>query len=228
MALYDTLTDLPNRTQFLETLRRELDGPGSEGLAVLFLDLDRLKIVNDSLGHGAGDQVLQEVARRFRATTRATEMVARFGGDEFMFLVHGVRCDADAKQSARRILSTLDEPVECCGQKLRVTGSVGIVIASEDASAESVLRDADTAMYQAKSSGRNRYALFDEALHHRLLARLDLERDLRPVEQVLNGHRPQVKLTRIGDQSRRIERRWARRPADPHAVALGLFDQHGQ
>jgi diguanylate cyclase (GGDEF)-like protein/PAS domain S-box-containing protein len=179
MAMYDTLTDLPNRTQFLENLRRELIGPGSRGLAVLFLDLDRLKIVNDSLGHGAGDHVLQEVARRFRATTRATEMVARFGGDEFMFLVHAVRNGADAMQSARRILSTLDAPVECYGQKLRVTGSVGIVIAASGASAESVLRDADTAMYQAKSSGRNRYALFDETLHHRLLARLDLERDLR-------------------------------------------------
>jgi diguanylate cyclase (GGDEF)-like protein/PAS domain S-box-containing protein len=179
MALHDTLTDLPNRTQFLGSLRRELDGPGRTGLSVLFLDLDRLKIVNDSLGHAAGDLVLQEVARRFRATTRATEMVARFGGDEFMFLVHGVRSEADAKQSARRILASLDAPVVCMGQKLRVTGSVGIVIAADDASAESVLRDADTAMYQAKSSGRNRYALFDEALHHRLLARMDLERDLR-------------------------------------------------
>ena len=179
MALHDTLTDLPNRTQFLGSLRRELDGSGRSGLAVLFLDLDRLKIVNDSLGHAAGDLVLQEVARRFRATTRATEMVARFGGDEFMFLVHGVRSEADAKQSARRILASLDAPVVCMGQKLRVTGSVGIVIAADDASAESVLRDADTAMYQAKSSGRNRYALFDEALHHRLLARMDLERDLR-------------------------------------------------
>ena len=179
MALHDTLTDLPNRTQFLESLRRQLDGPGRRGLAVLFLDLDRLKIVNDSLGHAAGDQVLQEVARRFRATTRATEIVARFGGDEFMFLVHGVSSDADAKQSARRILASLDAPVECYGQKLRVTGSLGIVVAAKDASAESVLRDADSAMYQAKSSGRNRYALFDETLHHRLLARMDLERDLR-------------------------------------------------
>ena len=179
MALHDTLTDLPNRTQFLESLRRQLDGPGRRGLAVLFLDLDRLKIVNDSLGHAAGDQVLQEVARRFRATTRATEMVARFGGDEFMFLVHGVRNEADAKQCARRILASLDAPVECYGQKLRVTGSVGIVVAAKDVSAESVLRDADSAMYQAKSSGRNRYALFDETLHHRLLARMDLERDLR-------------------------------------------------
>jgi diguanylate cyclase (GGDEF)-like protein/PAS domain S-box-containing protein len=179
MALYDTLTDLPNRTQFLEALRRELEGTDGKEIAVLFLDLDRLKIVNDSLGHAAGDHVLQEVARRFRATTRSAEMVARFGGDEFMFLVRGVRCEEDAKRAAQRILATLDDPVECRGQRLRVTGSVGVVVTAPGANAESVLRDADTAMYQAKSSGRNRYALFDETLHRQLLNRMELERDLR-------------------------------------------------
>ena len=180
-ALYDTLTDLPNRAMFLDRLRQELAWSEREqvNIAVLFLDLDLFKIVNDSLGHDAGDAVLQEVSQRFLATMRGAETAARFGGDEFMFIIRNVRLVDDAIQAARRLLDSLDSPVRYDGQSLQVTGSVGIVIPALGADAESVLRDADTAMYQAKSSGRNRYELFDEELHHRSVARLEMEGDLR-------------------------------------------------
>ena len=180
-ALYDTLTDLPNRAMFLDRLRQELAWSERErvSIAVLFLDLDLFKFVNDSLGHDAGDTVLQEVSQRFLGTMRGAETAARFGGDEFMFIIRNVRQVDDAVQAARRLLDSLDSPVLYDGQSLQVTGSIGIVIPVRGADAETVLRDADTAMYQAKSAGRNRYELFDEELHHRSVARLEMEGDLR-------------------------------------------------
>ena len=180
-ALYDTLTDLPNRAMFLDRLRQELAWSERErvSIAVLFLDLDLFKIVNDSLGHDAGDAVLQEVSQRFLATMRGAETAARFGGDEFMFIIRNVRQVDDAVQAARRLLDSLASPVNYDGQSLQVTGSIGIVVPTRGADAETVLRDADTAMYQAKSAGRNRFELFDEELHHRSVARLEMESDLR-------------------------------------------------
>ncbi len=180
-ALYDTLTDLPNRAMFLDRLRQELAWSEREGssIAVLFLDLDLFKIVNDSLGHDAGDAVLQEVSQRFLGTMRGAETAARFGGDEFMFIIRNVRQVDDAVQAATRLLDSLDSPVAYLGQSLQVTGSIGIVIPSIGADAETVLRDADTAMYQAKSSGRNRFELFDEELHDRSVTRLEMEGDMR-------------------------------------------------
>ncbi len=180
-ALYDSLTDLPNRALFLVRLRQELAWAEREheNIAVLFLDLDLFKIVNDSLGHDAGDAVLQEVSQRFLATIRGAETAARFGGDEFMFIIRNVRQVDDALQAARRILDSLNSPVAFGDQNLQVTGSIGIVIPGRGADAETVLRDADTAMYQAKSAGRNRFELFDEELHHRSVSRLEKEGDLR-------------------------------------------------
>jgi diguanylate cyclase (GGDEF)-like protein/PAS domain S-box-containing protein len=180
-ALYDTLTDLPNRALFLVRLRQELAWSEREhaNIAVLFLDLDLFKLVNDSLGHDAGDAVLQEVSQRFLATIRGAETAARFGGDEFMFIIRNVREIDDAIHAARRILDSLNSPIPYDGQNLLVTGSIGIVIPGKGADAETVLRDADTAMYQAKAAGRNRYEVFDEELHHRSVSRLEREGDLR-------------------------------------------------
>jgi diguanylate cyclase (GGDEF)-like protein/PAS domain S-box-containing protein len=180
-ALYDTLTDLPNRSLFLVRLRQELAWSEREhaNIAVLFLDLDLFKLVNDSLGHDAGDAVLQEVSQRFLATIRGAETAARFGGDEFMFIIRNVRQVDDAIHAARRILDSLNSPIPYDGQNLLVTGSIGIVIPGKGADAETVLRDADTAMYQAKAAGRNRFEVFDEELHHRSVSRLEREGDLR-------------------------------------------------
>jgi diguanylate cyclase (GGDEF)-like protein/PAS domain S-box-containing protein len=180
-ALYDTLTDLPNRALFLLRLRQELAWSEREhaNIAVLFLDLDLFKLVNDSLGHDAGDAVLQEVSQRFLATIRGAETAARFGGDEFMFIIRNVGDADDAIHAARRLLDSLNSPIQYHGQSLLVTGSIGIVIPGPGADAETVLRDADTAMYQAKAAGRNRFEVFDDVLHHRSVSRLEREGDLR-------------------------------------------------
>jgi diguanylate cyclase (GGDEF)-like protein/PAS domain S-box-containing protein len=180
-ALYDGLTDLPNRALFLLRLRQELAWSEREhaNIAVLFLDLDLFKLVNDSLGHDAGDAVLQEVSQRFLATIRGAETAARFGGDEFMFIIRNVEKADDAIRAARRLLDSLNSPIQYRGQRLMVTGSIGIVIPAPGTDAETVLRDADTAMYQAKAAGRNRFEVFDDVLHDRSVSRLQREGDLR-------------------------------------------------
>jgi diguanylate cyclase (GGDEF)-like protein len=180
-AFHDTLTGLPNRALFLDRLgqelaRRERGGPG---IAVLFLDLDRFKIVNDSLGHGTGDTVLKELGGRFIRGVRAGETAARFSGDEFLFIIRDINGAQDAVSAAKRLQSLLEAPVRCEGHDLTVTGSVGIVVPAAQADAATVLRDADAAMYQAKEGGRNRYALFDEAMHGRSVARFEMEGELR-------------------------------------------------
>jgi diguanylate cyclase (GGDEF)-like protein/PAS domain S-box-containing protein len=190
-AFYDTLTGLPNRALFLDRLDQELargrrDGPA---IAVLFLDLDRFKIVNDSLGHETGDAVLKEVGGRFSHAVRAGETAARFSGDEFIFIIRGVHEAPGAVAAAKRLLSVLDAPVRCGDQDLAVTGSIGIVLPGPDSDAATVLRDADTAMYQAKAADRDRYELFDEGLHHRSVTRLAVEGELR---QAIAGHELEV------------------------------------
>jgi diguanylate cyclase (GGDEF)-like protein/PAS domain S-box-containing protein len=180
-AFYDTLTGLPNRALFLDRLNQELarHRRGGPHIAVLFLDLDRFKIVNDSLGHEAGDVVLKEIGNRFKNSVRAGETAARFGGDEFMFILREVHDVSDAGAVARRLLSLFDSPIRCGDQDLTVTASIGIVIPGVHADATTVLRDADTAMYQAKSTGRNCFAMFDEKLHKRSADRLAIETELR-------------------------------------------------
>ena len=180
-AFYDNLTGLPNRALFLDRLEQELARRqrGGPNVAVLFLDLDRFKIVNDSLGHQSGDAVLKVIGHRLKVAVRAGETAARFGGDEFVFIIREVRDVADAVSAARRLLSAVEAPVPLKGQELTINGSIGIVIPGENAQAGAVVRDADTAMYEAKTAGRARYALFDEDLHRRSVSRLQLESELR-------------------------------------------------
>lgn len=181
-AYYDTLTGLANRALFLDRLDQELvrRRRDHKELAVLFVDLDRLKIVNDSLGHETGDALLREVGERFAATIRTGDTAARFSGDEFIFLIRDVRDVRDAIGAAKRLLGVLEAPIVFDGHELVVTASVGIIVPGDDAvDAATVVRDADTAMYQAKASGGNRYAIFSKDLHRQSVARLEIEGDLR-------------------------------------------------
>ncbi len=199
-AFYDNLTGLPNRALFLDRLNQELarHRRKSSGIAVLFLDLDRFKLVNDSLGHESGDIVLREVGDRFKRSIRAGETAARLSGDEFAFIITDIHKVEHAVTAAKRIQALLEHSIQCPGQELTVTASVGIVIPTADADASTVLRDADAAMYQAKVEGRNRCALFDEGLHRRSVERLAIEGDLR---QALQRHEFEVYYQPIVDPS---------------------------
>jgi diguanylate cyclase (GGDEF)-like protein/PAS domain S-box-containing protein len=184
-AYHDALTGLPNRARFLERLREALKClPNSRedglSLAVLFLDLDRFKTINDSLGHLAGDQLLQQVAARLRECLRPADMVSRFGGDEFALLIESLNGEEDARQLAQRIQDALALPFDLRGHEVFISASIGIALAhSEAISPEDLLREADTAMYGAKGQGRARYQIFGAAMHARAIARLHLENDLR-------------------------------------------------
>lgn len=180
-ASHDELTNLPNRPAFLDTVQRALDGSrGTDDLhAVLFLDVDRFKLVNDSLGHTTGDHLLVAVAERLRRCLRPGDLVARFGGDEFTVFLEGLAGTGDAITAAERIAEALRAPVRVLGHQLFVSGSVGIAVSSggpEDAS--DLLRQADLAMYLAKERGRARWELYDVGQEPGVSARLEVEGDL--------------------------------------------------
>jgi diguanylate cyclase (GGDEF)-like protein len=182
-ALHDSLTGLPNRVLFLDrldqALRRARRRDAEASAAVLFLDLDRFKVVNDSLGHLVGDRLLVAVARRIEGTLRPTDTVARLGGDEFTVLLTDVVDARGAIVAAERIHQALREPFELSGRELFVDASVGIALAGPGAAPEDVLRDADVAMYRAKAQGSGHHAVFDAAMHGQFLRRLDIESELR-------------------------------------------------
>jgi diguanylate cyclase (GGDEF)-like protein/PAS domain S-box-containing protein len=179
-AFHDALTGLANRALFLDRLGHALARAGrqEETLAVLFVDLDGFKVVNDSLGHAAGDALLGAVAARLRACARAGDTVARLGGDEFVLLLEGLADGDEAARAARRIAAALAPAFAVDGQELFVTASVGVALNTPDHDgAEALLRDADIAMYRAKRAGRARWALFDPSMNG-AAARLALETDL--------------------------------------------------
>ncbi len=180
-ALHDGLTGLPNRTLFMDRLERALarrrrNGPG---VAVLFLDLDRFKIVNDSLGHLMGDELLRRVGRILSCCVRAQDTVARLGGDEFAVLVEAVAEPAVATQLADRIRDALHEPVRLHGHEVFANASIGIALDHPESRAETLLRDADTAMYRAKAQRSGGYQIFDREMHAHMVDQLRLETDLR-------------------------------------------------
>ncbi len=182
-ALHDDLTGLPNRTAFMERLRRSLERARLDDnyvFAVLFLDMDRFKIINDSLGHYVGDQLLIEIARRLEATLRPTDMVARLGGDEFVVLIDHLRAEEDVSYVANRIQKTLSVPFPLDAREVFTTVSMGITLSSTQCeSAEDLIRDADTAMYRAKLNGKARYEIFDPQMREQALRVMQLETDLR-------------------------------------------------
>lgn len=183
IANYDGLTDLANRTCFTEQLTRSIAAlvkHPDRRYAVLFLDFDRFKLINDSLGHGAGDALLQGLAQRLVGLVGATDLVARFGGDEFAILMHHVSPDQEAVRLARRVQEVIAEPIYVNGIAISTKVSIGITTCTFGYdSPEQVIRDADTAMYRAKNQGRDRFVAFDSALHAEVTRRLWLEGELR-------------------------------------------------
>jgi diguanylate cyclase (GGDEF)-like protein/PAS domain S-box-containing protein len=180
-ALHDSLTGLPNRILFLDRLEQALARlrRANSLAAVMFLDLDRFKRVNDSLGHHAGDEILTAVAPRLKQALRATDTVARFGGDEFGILLEDIASELAATQAAERIAAVFARPFVLGTAEHFVTASVGIALARGGERAGELVRDADTAMYRAKEGGRARYELFDDDLRARAVSRLRMETELR-------------------------------------------------
>ncbi len=183
IAFHDSLTGLPNRRRFHELLQQAVDrsrGDARHAFAVMFLDFDRFKLINDSLGHSAGDDFLVQVSRRIADHLRPGDIVARLGGDEFAVLVRRLESERTAAHMAERLMETLKQPFHVAGTELSTSASIGITFSAFGYErAEDVLRDADTAMYKAKAAGKARYALFDASLHTEVADRLRLEGDLR-------------------------------------------------
>jgi len=189
-ALHDALTDLPNRSLFLDRLSHALQLSNRrlysnvvnlpEQFAVLFLDLDRFKVINDSLGHLAGDQLLREMAERLVSCLRKGDTVARLGGDEFVMLIEEIENIDDVMEVVQRITEALKVPVVIDGHEIFISTSIGIALNSGNYTRpEQLLRDADTAMYRAKEKGRSRYEIFDTEMHTEALKKLRIENELR-------------------------------------------------
>src|SRR6266436_1968094 len=182
-AFHDTLTNLPNRALLAENLKFVIERARQHEdyqFAVLFLDLDRFKNVNDSLGHSIGDQLLITMARRLESCTREADMVARLGGDEFAILLDGIPNQNEASKMARRIQEELQSPFNLSGHEVFTTTSLGIALSSTGYDhPENMLRDADTAMYRAKAQGKACYEIFDKGMHTHAVYVLQMENDLR-------------------------------------------------
>jgi diguanylate cyclase (GGDEF)-like protein len=178
-ALHDSLTGLPNRELFVDRLRHAVARAERTGtpVAVLFCDLDGFKTVNDSLGHRTGDRLLVSVAKRLAGCLRPADTIARLGGDEFAVLLEELRDPGDAARAAQRLLESLSSSFELREREFFITASIGIAAGTEEA--ETLLRDADLAMYRAKSRGKGRYAIFEPGMHTAIVERLDLEVDLK-------------------------------------------------
>lgn len=182
-ALYDRLTGLPNRILFTERLDQAIKRSKRHEeptFAILLLDLDRFKIVNDSLGHRLGDQMIIEIARRLDDCLRAEDTIARLGGDEFAILLNDLHDPYEIIQIINRIQREISRPIDIEGNKVFTTCSIGVAIANPDTdSTEAMMRDADTAMYEAKAQGGNAYMIFDKVMHAKAVTLLDMEINLR-------------------------------------------------
>lgn len=199
-AYHDSLTQLPNRALFLDRLAQEVGRVRRAGsnTALLLLDLDRFKTINDTLGHAAGDRLLIEVAQRLQSRKREGDTIARLGGDEFVFIVSGLRNKEDAAVVAEQVLDVLKSPIQIDDHELHVSGSIGIAHFPDDGDGcSSLMKSADMALYRAKELGRDNYQAFDPKLNQRAMDRLILENDLRRAihdNEFLLHYQPQYDL----------------------------------
>ncbi|MDQ3711068.1 MAG: PAS domain S-box protein [Acidobacteriota bacterium] len=182
-AFHDGLTGLANRALFMDHLRMTIERgkiPHSNSYAVLFLDFDRFKVINDSLGHAEGDNLLKHIARQLESLMRTGDLVARLGGDEFVILLSEMLEEGDAVQVAERIQNSLKNPFDLSGNEVFVSVSIGIALSTAGHKhAEDMLRDADIAMYRAKAKGRAQYQIFDQSMHEHASQQLSLEIEMR-------------------------------------------------
>ena len=200
-AFHDALTGLPNRSLFTDHLRvalRRAQQNEKYLFGVLFLDLDRFKNINDSLGHPCGDELLSLVARRLETCIRQTDMVARFGGDEFAILLDAIQDASDVVRVAEKVQQVISAPFKLASHEAITTASIGVALSTSGyAEAEDIIRDADTAMYRAKDHGKARYEIFDTTMHTRAVTLLRLESDLRRAlekEELCVYYQPLVSL----------------------------------
>ncbi|HEY6759562.1 MAG TPA: EAL domain-containing protein [Baekduia sp.] len=200
-AFHDPVTGLPNRALFVERVRHAIARSRREarGLGLIFVDLDDFKIINDSLGHAAGDEVLNQVAQRLALSIRASDTAARFGGDEFAVLLEDIEGVQEAADAAERIMESVSAPLTAAHKELAVRCSLGIAIAAEDGTgdADELIRDADAAMYIAKRDGKGGYRLFEPEMHEGVLQRLELRTDLQralATDQLELYYQPVIRL----------------------------------
>ena len=182
LAFHDSLTNLPNRRSFINQLRSEImDRKFTRSkLSVFFIDLDHFKSINDQWGHDAGDLVLREAAKRIQSVIRPTDIVARFGGDEFVVMLKDVQDEEDAITIAKRILTQFQNPINKSGQEYTTTCSIGVShYPNHGESPEDLIKNADTALYYVKERGKNDFRVFDQLMEHQSLERRLLENSLR-------------------------------------------------
>jgi diguanylate cyclase (GGDEF)-like protein/PAS domain S-box-containing protein len=180
-AFHDPLTGLHNRAWLMDTLKADLRAARRRGtsLGTLFIDVDNLKVVNDSLGHSAGDKVLRAVANRIMAALRQSDRAARFGGDEFVIVVQDVHDVQDVEQCAERVSASIAADLKVHGHRIVPTVSIGIAMSTSTSTPQTLLRDTDSALFRAKDTGRARWHFFDDAMHAQAVARLTVEDQLR-------------------------------------------------
>src|SRR5690606_8982423 len=227
MAQFDALTGLTNRTLYLDRLAHAIDaaGRGHSPVAVLFVDIDRFKAVNDTLGHGVGDELLVQIAQRLKSTVRSGDTIGRLSGDEFALVLSPLAQPDHAAIVGQKINDALATPFSIQGHTVYVSGSVGISLFPADGSdPETLLKNADLAMYRAKQSGRNGYQFYLPELQQRALARLQLENQLREAlerEEYVLEYQPKVDLRTGRVSGLEALLRW--RHPDGHLVAPREF-----
>ena len=215
-AFHDPVTSLANRALFADRVEHSIKraSRGGPAIGVMFIDLDDFKTVNDSLGHAAGDSVLQEVARRLQNAVRPGDTVARFGGDEFAILLDGIVDSGEAADVAGRILGVLELQYDVDGKQVYPRASVGICLAGDEfgpTDAEELLRNADVAMYMAKRDSKGSYRVFEPAMHERVVERLELQAELQralELEQLEIHYQPVVRLDKQADYGVEALLRW--------------------
>ncbi|SCZ61222.1 EAL domain-containing protein [Thiohalomonas denitrificans] len=241
LANYDSLTRLPNRNLFYDRLKHGIDRARrvKKRVAILFVDLDNFKVINDTLGHDAGDDLLKKVADRLGQSIRSEDTVARVGGDEFIILLEEVEDIASVAETARRINSSLFMPMHLHGETVDITGSIGISVYPDDGEEiEVLLKNADTAMYVAKEEGRNNYRFFTGGMNQKAIERLSIESALRRAlerDEFFLVYQPQIEVSTGAEIALEAAIRWNHpeqgvlRPNRfmPVAEASGLIDAVG-